>query len=221
MSPNIDWVIGGGMVLTALVLLWWMRHAIGGRIRTWLLTPRPWRVSDVGWREVDDRLLRTNIGWERRIADARLCDALAWAYDANPYARHIVDHAASYGTRVRWGKVPAGVNAEFSPWRNTITFGRHLRDEPAQVLACFLIHEVVHAAFRARECVGDYFQSEIEACFWEGTTYKLLRHEAFDSPHRDGLELLVRVLEAGDLADFVVTQRPYQINLLGRELVNP
>src|SRR5947207_213699 len=76
------------------------------RLRSTVLSLLPLRLirlwcplSEQGVREVEGKELRTNTGWQRRIADPKLVDVLAVAYHYNPHWRPVADQVAKLGTR--------------------------------------------------------------------------------------------------------------------------
>lgn len=180
-----------------------------------------WPLSEVGWRLVDQQRLRTNIGWSRRIADAELADALAWAYHFNPFWRPVADQAASFGTHLVWGRTRAGADAYFSHRANTIVVSTHLQRGSRTVIATVLSHEAYHAAFRHRSKPADQFQNEVEAFFWESCAWQNLPKDQEAHSFAARFDLVVAAEKEGRLVPFVLLNRAYQHSYLGDELVEP
>jgi hypothetical protein len=175
-------------------------------------------LSEEGWTEIEGQRLFTNIGWERRIADEQLANALAHLYHFNFYFRPVCRIVAARGTRVRWGRVPHGAHAVFEPRSNTITLGKHLMTESPTVLASILTHETSHAAFPERRILADYFQSECDAFHWEAETFRLLPAVEEETTCTLQIQSLLESVRSGSLAEYVLMNTEYQKLYLGGEI---
>jgi hypothetical protein len=156
--------------------------------------------------------------WNELIPDGLLRGAAIVAYASFPELRPLARAAVVRNTRILWGNLPTDVGGNYSAGDNRITISNTLRTESTAVLAAVIAHELAHVGQPSGRDAATCIENEMAAFAWQAATWARLPH----ANERSGMAGLLNTIEAawraGRLRDFVLTQRLYERNCLGREL---
>jgi hypothetical protein len=155
--------------------------------------------------------------WTQIYQDQTLKDALAMAYTHAPDWRQFADRAAQRQTRVQWGTLGDNVGGltrtsiTQSGLRVSITISERLRQEPLQVVAAVLAHEIYHAATTdATRDSETCYQNEVGAFTWESQVWRNLPRPDTATSYTRFEDRLVQIVDSGRIEEFVRSSPSYQ-----------
>jgi hypothetical protein len=156
--------------------------------------------------------------WNELIPDGILRGAAIVAYSWYPELRPLARTAVSRNTRIVWGSLPAEVGGNYSASDSLITISNSLRFESTAVLGAVIAHELAHVGQPSGRDAATCIENEMAAFSWQAGTWARLPRANERSAMAQLLNTIEAAWRAGRLRDFVLTQRLYERNCLGREL---
>lgn len=156
--------------------------------------------------------------WNELISDGILRGAAIVAYASYPELRPLARTAVIRNTRVVWGNLPADVGGTYSATDSLITVSYALRSESTTVLAAVIAHELAHVGQPWGRDAATCIENEMAAFAWQAATWIRLPRANERSDMAQLMNSVEAAWRAERLRDFVLTQRLYERNCLGREL---